>query len=134
VKAAFDHMMVQSGITSALPLPVSSGLAPKAGSSARGTSADPPLPDTNPLALSQHIAALLRSALGQPQNQIETYEGVVTLRGVGIKVSNAQGHITLAGAVEKSEWVQQAQDIAAQVPGVRGVTNRLVAAALLDWD
>jgi hypothetical protein len=36
--------------------------------------------------------------------------------------------------VEKSEWVQQAQDIASQVAGVRGVTNRLVASALLDWD
>jgi len=134
VKAAFDHMMVQSGITAALPLPVSSGLAPQAGSSALGKSADSPLPDTNPLALSQHIAELLRAALGQPQHMIETYEGVVTLRGVGIKVSNAMGEITLAGSVEKSEWVQQAQDIAAQVPGVRGVTNRLVAAAMLDWD
>ena len=60
--------------------------------------------------------------------------GVVTLRGVGIKVSNEMGQITLAGAVEKSEWVQQAQDIASQVAGVRGVTNRLVASALLDWD
>jgi hypothetical protein len=134
VKAAFDHMMVQSGITSALPLPVSSSMAPLPSSSALGKSAASPLPDSNPLALNQHVAELLRSALGQPQNQIETYEDVVTLRGVGIKISNAQGHITLAGAVEKSEWVQQAQDIAAQVPGVRGVTNRLVAAALLDWD
>ncbi len=134
VKAAFDHMMVETGITTALPMPISTATSQPPVSSELVKGASVPSSTSNPLALSQHIAELLRSALGQPQNMIETYEGVVTLRGVGIKVSNAQGQITLAGAVKKSEWVQQAQDIASQVPGVRGVTNRLVASALLDWD
>jgi len=134
LKAAFDHMMVETGITTARPKPIGTATSAPPVSSAIVKGAPVPSSTPNPLALSQHIAELLRSALGQPQNMIETHEGVVTLRGVGIKVSNAQGQITLAGAVEKSEWVQQAQDIASQVPGVRGVTNRLVAAALLDWD
>ena len=134
VKAAFDHMMVQTGVTKAMSKPISTAKAQHPVPPTLAKSASQPPISTNPLALSQHIAELLRAALGQPHNMIETYEGVVTLRGVGIKVSNEMGQITLAGAVEKSEWVQQAQDIASQVAGVRGVTNRLVASALLDWD
>lgn len=133
LKAAFDHMMIQVGVTTRAPVSIHATTQAQVAAFPNPSIATvPPLND--PLALSQHIAELLRSALGQPQNRIETYEGVVTLRGVGIKVSNEQGQITLAGAVEKSEWVQQAQDIAAQVPGVRGVTNRLVAASLMEWD
>lgn len=133
LKAAFDHMMIQVGVTTRAPVSIHATTQAQVAAFPNPSIATvPPLND--PLALSQHIAELLRSALGQPQNRIETYEGVVTLRGVGIKVSNEQGQITLAGAVEKSEWVQQAQDIAAQVHGVRGVTNRLVAASLMEWD
>jgi cytochrome c5 len=134
VKAAFDHMMVQTGVTTAMPKPISNARSQQQGTPTLAQRASLPPPTANPLALSQHIAELLRAALGQPQNLIETYEGVVTLRGVGIKISNAMGEITLAGSVEKSEWVQQAHDIASQVPGVSGVINRLVAASLLEWD
>ncbi len=63
------------------------------------------------IAVSQSLAERLRAALGKPDNRIETYEGVVTLRGVGIKVETRAGiapfpaacrRLSLSGAPARS--------------------------------
>ena len=84
--------------------------------------------------LSVRIAERLRAVLGKPHNRIETYEGVVTLRGVGIKVETRAGVATLSGSVHESEHIPRAGEIAAAMPGVKQVVNRVISASMLEWD
>ncbi len=89
---------------------------------------------TTDLSISQALAERLRAALGKPDNRIETYEGVVTLRGVGIKVETRAGVATLSGSVHEAETIRRAGEIAAAMPGVKQVVNRVISAGMLEWD
>ena len=86
------------------------------------------------LAVSLALAERLRALLGKPDNRIETYEGVVTLRGVGIKVETRAGVVTLSGSVHESDYIRRAGEIAAAMPGVKQVVNRVISAGMLEWD
>jgi cytochrome c5 len=85
-------------------------------------------------AISTVLAERLRAALGKPDNRIESYAGVVSLRGVGIKVETRSGVTTLAGTVHDAEIIKRAGEIAAASPGVKRLVNRLISAALFEWD
>jgi len=131
--ALVDYMLDRAGVTaSGLPALATADRAetqqPLAASPASGTA---PFSDDT---LSQHLAAALRTQLGQPGNAIEYYDHVFTVRGLGIKVRSDQGVITLSGTVEKTEQIEQAQAIASAMPGVRRVVNRMLSAALMEWD
>ena len=136
-RAAVDYMLHAIGHADlplaplaarpAQPAAVASATAATSGASTGGTS-------TTDLSISQALAERLRAALGKSDNRIETYEGVVTLRGVGIKVETRAGVATLSGSVHEAETIRRAGEIAAEMPGVRQVVNRVISAGMLEWD
>ena len=56
------------------------------------------------------------------------------MRGIYIRVGTRDGMVILMGVVERSDTVKRAEALARSVEGVRGVTNRLVTAGMLDFD
>lgn len=131
-RAAVDYMLRAVGHAD---LPLAPLAAPPvrtvAVDSTRATANGLPATD---LSISQALAERLRAALGKPDNLIETYEGVVTLRGVGIKVETRAGVATLSGSVHEAETIRRAGEIAAAMPGVKQVVNRVISAGMLEWD
>lgn len=136
-RAAVDYMLHAIGHADlalapqaarpAQPAAVASAMAATSGASTGGAS-------TTDLSISQALAERLRAVLGKPDNRIETYEGVVTLRGVGIKVETRAGVATLSGSVHDAETIPRAGEIAAAMPGVKRVVNRVISAGMLEWD
>jgi len=136
-RAAVDYMLHAIGHADlalaplagrpAQPAAVASAMAATGGASTGGAS-------TTDLSTSQALAERLRAVLGKPDNRIETYEGVVTLRGVGIKVETRAGVATLSGSVQEAETIRRAGEIAAAMPGVKQVVNRVISAGMLEWD
>lgn len=132
-RAAVDYMLRAAGFAD-LPLAPSVAQTPRSGSAVVGSmNAGEAAPATD-LAISQALAERLRAALGKPDNRIETYEGVVTVRGVGIKVETRAGVATLSGSVHEAELIRRAGDIATAMPGVKQVVNRVISAGMLEWD
>jgi cytochrome c5 len=86
------------------------------------------------LQISRLVAERLRQKLGQLEARLDEYQGVITVRGLGIKVSTTHGVSTLSGTIKEGDVSSQAELIAASTPGVRKVQNRLIAAALFEWD
>lgn len=131
-RAIVDYMLNLTGNPDTPMHPVTSGVATaRAGDVPMAGSGQAPTSDAD---LSVRIAERLRAALGKPDNRIETYEGVVTLRGVGIKVETREGVATLSGSVHDSEHIRRAGEIAAKMPGVKQVVNRVISAGMLEWD
>ena len=83
----------------------------------------------------EDLALGLRRHLGQPGQVIERIDEQTRLiRGLGIRVQSNLGQVTLSGTVEETRLVQQAESWVLQQAGVLGVTNRLVAAGVFEWD
>ncbi len=132
VRALVDYMLERAG-ANAPSAPAAASRSPAAASpspAAAGQANSAPSGDD----LSLQLATVLRDRLGQAGNAIEHYDHVFTVRGLGIKVRNDQGVITLSGTVSQTEQIEQAQAIAQATPGVRQVINRMLSAALMEWD
>jgi cytochrome c5 len=89
------------------------------------------------LQISRAVAQRLLQQLGKASGgatRLDEYEGVVTVRGVGIKVSTQGGVTTLSGTVKEGPISTQAEQLAASTRGVQQVINRMISAALFEWD
>ena len=89
------------------------------------------------LQISRAVAQRLLQQLGKASGsaaRLDEYEGVVTVRGVGIKVSTQGGVTTLSGTVKEGPISTQAEQLAASTRGVQQVVNRMISAALFEWD
>lgn len=80
------------------------------------------------------VAERLRAALGKPDMRLDLYEGIITIRGLGIKVDTRDGATTLSGVVQDAGLLAPAESIAGGVPGVKRIINRLISGAMLDFD
>lgn len=130
-RAIVDYMLRAAGQPDVAAQPLTAAAPPSQGDLPASSAGGAPGTDE---AISTALAERLRAAFGKPDHRIETYEGVVTLRGVGIKVQTRAGVTTLAGTLHDGEIIRRAGEIAASFPGVRQVVNRLIPAASLDWD
>lgn len=136
VRAIVDYMLQRSGNTAQAPQATVNPSTQKQATPvpvtpARVTLSAAPRSD---LALSQDVAARLLEQLGEGHARLDEYQGVITVRGVGIKVSAQSGVVTLAGSVKEGAISQQAEAIATATAGVGRVVNRLIAAPLFEWD
>ena len=130
VRAAVDHMLFQSGHRDA-PLARAGALAP--GAASAPTAAPRAVDDGT---ITAAVAEALRAArdISPPSAQIETYDGVTTIRGVGIKVETRAGVVTLQGVVEESKVISRAEAVARAVAGVKAVDNKLIASSIFEHD
>ncbi|HEY6240911.1 MAG TPA: BON domain-containing protein, partial [Burkholderiales bacterium] len=85
-------------------------------------------------AITEGVAGALRREVAPPDAKIETYEGVTTVGGVGIKIQTRMGVVTLSGMVKNAEIVERAEAIARAVEGAKSVDNKLVSATIFEWD
>ena len=131
-RAAVDYMLRAIGQADPVMAPLASQSSPRSNAAMAAVSAT--ASPGSDLAVSLALAERLRAVLGKPDNRIETYEGVVTLRGVGIKVETRAGVVTLSGSVHESDYIRRAGEIAAAMPGVKQVVNRVISAGMLEWD
>lgn len=102
-------------------------------SASRVAAAKPPRELTD-LEISTSVAERLRKSLGSANNTLDEYEGIVTVRGVGIKVHTERGITTLTGSLKEGAHIEKAQSIAATTTGVTQVVNKLIAASVFEWD
>jgi len=136
VRAAVDYMLLRAGYRDVLPTrPRPAAATPSA--TERG--APTPERQTTPVddkTITANVAEALRRApdISPPNAQLETYEGVTTIRGVGIKVETRDGVVTLRGVIDDVKVISRAEAVASSVGGVRGVDNKLVQAALFEHD
>ena len=132
-RAIVDYMLAASGNANA-PLVARPSAAPPAGTVAGAPVASPVPVAIGDEALSQRVAERLHAALGKPGSRLDPYQGVITIRGIGIKVETQQGVTILAGVVEDAAVIQQAEALAAAIPGVTRIVNRMVTGGMLDFD
>lgn len=87
-------------------------------------------------AITAGVADALRKSrdIAPPNAQVETYDGVTTVRGTGIRVETREGVVTLHGVVEHATVVARAEAIARSVGGVKGVDNKLIASSIFEHD
>ncbi|MBL8381665.1 MAG: BON domain-containing protein [Burkholderiales bacterium] len=131
VRAVVDYMLAAAGQASAVARARPPAAAGGAGPAATLPAAAPGGDDT---AITAAVAARVRAAHAPPGATLDVYDGVTTIRGLGVKVETRAGVVVLSGALEHAELIERIARLAAQVPGVTGVVNRMIAAAMLDWD
>jgi len=135
VRAAVDYMLLRAGYRDVLPT------RPRVATRAPEPAAGPATPEkqTGPVddrTITANVAEALRRSpdISPPNAQLETYEGVITVRGAGIKVETRDGVVTLRGVIDDVKVISRAAAVARSVGGVRGVDNKLVQAALFEHD
>jgi len=132
VRAAVDYMLLRAGYRDALPTrPRTPARAVEP--TAVATAPTGPVDDWT---ITANVAEALRKAsdISPPNAQLETYEGVTTVRGVGIKVETRDGVVTLQGMVDNVNVIRRAEAVAKTIGGVRGVDNKLIQAAVFEHD
>jgi len=143
VQAIVDYMLQRAGHANT---PMQADVRAAVGQSA--PSSPSPAPTSTPnspqgagpvrdLQISRAVAQRLLQQLGKASGsaaRLDEYEGVVTVRGVGIKVSTQGGVTTLSGTVKEGPISTQAEQLAASTRGVQQVVNRMISAALFEWD
>ena len=136
VRAAVDYMLLLAGYRDALPAqPRPAAATPRAAERGAPTPERQMAP-VDDKTITANVAEVLRGApdISPPNAQLETYEGVTTIRGVGIKVETRDGVVTLRGVIDDAKVISRAEALARTVSGVRGVDNKLVQAALFEHD
>jgi cytochrome c5 len=135
VRAAVDYMLVHSGYRDA---PAGT---PRDAARAETVAAAAPAPErrVGPVddrtIVADVAAALLKARDVSPLNaQLETYEGVTSVRGTGIKIEARDGVVTLRGMVEQAGVIARAEAIARTIGGVKAVDNKLIASSLFEHD
>ena len=135
VKAIVDFMLQRSGIARTSTLAAMPTEAPPF---ARKVTAPHNLANTTlpiqDIEISRSLGQHLLKQLGSPEARLDEYQGVITVRGLGIKVQTLAGVATLSGTVKEGPISTQAEHIAISTPGVRQVVNRMISAALFEWD
>ena len=143
VQAIVDYMLqraghantpLQTAVTAAVGQSSPSSPSPATTSISASTQVTGPVQD---LQISRAVAQRLLQQLGKASGsaaRLDEYEGVVTVRGVGIKVSTQGGVTTLSGTVKEGPISTQAEQLAASTRGVQQVVNRMISAALFEWD
>ncbi len=143
VQAIVDYMLqraghantpLQAAVTAAVGQAAPSSPSPAPTSTPASTQVAGPVQD---LQISRAVAQRLLQQLGKASGsaaRLDEYEGVVTVRGVGIKVSTQGGVTTLSGTVKEGPISTQAEQLAASTRGVQQVVNRMISAALFEWD
>ncbi|HEY6721525.1 MAG TPA: c-type cytochrome [Burkholderiales bacterium] len=127
VMSAVDYMVAQAGFKP--------GLYPEAVEVAKADSSTPKAPlAIDDQAITDGVAKALRREVAPPDAKIETYEGVTTVGGVGIKIRTRMGVVTLDGMVKSAEIVERAEAIAKAVDGVKNVDNNLIPATIFESD
>ena len=127
VRAAVDYMLKRVGFRDHLAV---RQVTPPPASTVAARTTGARVDDAT---LVNRVAEMLKKTLA-PDARIELYDGEATVRGLNIRVGARDGVVTLAGALQKSEFIARAQAIAAAVGGVRGVESRLIAAGMLEFD
>lgn len=131
-RAIVDFMLAATGNADA-PLAGAPRPAPAAPHPAGVAAAGLPVPATD-AGLAQAVAERLRAVLGKPEMRLDPYQGVIAIRGVGFKVEVRDGVTILAGVIDDASLIARAEEVAAAVPGVTRIINRMVAAAMFDFD
>ena len=143
VQAIVDYMLqraghantpMQAAVRAAVGQSAPSSPSPASTSTPASTQVAGPVQD---LQISRAVAQRLLQQLGKASGgttRLDEYEGVVTVRGVGIKVSTQGGVTTLSGTVKEGPISTQAEQLAASTRGVQQVVNRMISAALFEWD
>jgi BON domain len=127
-----DYMLLQAGYAD-VPVTRPRAAAPLA------TAAPAPENRTRPAddaAITAGVADALRKSrdIAPPNAQVETYDGVTTVRGTGIRVETREGVVTLRCVVEHAPVVARAEAIARSVGGVKAVDNKLIASSIFEHD
>ncbi len=133
IKAVVDYMLREVGYADGGSGSETADRRQSAGEASRrseGATAKPVDDQT----VTARVAEALRTAIGPPGAKIETYDGVTTVRGVGVKIRTRDGAVTLSGTVENAEVIRRAEAIAQAVAGVKKVENKLISAAIFQWD
>lgn len=132
VRAAVDYMLLQAGYPD-VPVTVPRAVARAATAAAAPESRTRPVDDRTIIA---GVAEALRQSrdIAPPNAQVETYDGVTTVRGIGIRIEARDGVVTLRGVVEHAPVVARAEAIARSVDGVRAVDNKLIASSIFEHD
>jgi len=135
VRAAVDYMLAQAGYRDA------PATGPREAARAESLAAAVPPPERRAAPVDDRTIvagvadALLKARDVSPPNaQLETYEGVTTVRGAGIKIEAREGVVTLRGVVEQASVIPRAEAIALAVAGVKAVDNKLIASSLFEHD
>jgi len=135
VRTAVDYMLTQAGYRDA---PVTGS---RESVRAETVAAVAPAPERRAAPVDDRTlvadvaAALLKARdVAPPNAQLETYDGVTTVRGTGIKVEARDGVVTLRGVVEQANVVGRAEAIARGISGVKAVDNKLIASSLFEHD
>ena len=135
VRAAVDYMLTQAGYRDA------PATAPREAARTGTVAAAAPAPerrmdpvDDRTIVADVATALLKARDVSPPNAQLETYEGVTTVRGTGIKIEARDGVVTLRGVVEQASVVGRAEAIARTVGGVKAVDNKLIASSLFEHD
>jgi len=132
VTSTVDYMLVRSGYDPrALPA-VSPVQREEPAAEARSSTARSP--DVDDKTITASIAEALRRDIAPPGAKVETYAGTTIVRGVGIKIETHAGVVVLSGMVPNAEVIERAEKIAKAADGVRSVENKLVPAAIFEWD
>jgi len=143
VQAIVDYMLQRAGhantpmqadVRAAVGQTAPSSPSPASTSTPNSPQGAGPVQD---LQISRAVAQRLMQQLGKASGsaaRLDEYEGVVTVRGVGIKVSTQGGVTTLSGTVKEGPISTQAEQLAASTRGVQQVVNRMISAALFEWD
>jgi cytochrome c5 len=138
-RAIVDYMLAASGnanapLAAVLPAAGPALLVPNAAAASPALAAAGTAISATDEALSQIVAERLLAALGKPEMRLDPYQGVITIRGIGIKVETQQGVTILAGVLHDASLIARAEALAAAVPGVTRIVNRMVSGAMLDFD
>ena len=135
VRAAVDYMLAQAGYRDAPATALREATRTETVAAAAPAPERRAGPVDDRTIVADVAAALLKARDVSPPNaQLETYEGVTTVRGAGIKVEARDGVVTLRGVVEQASAIPRAEAIARAIGGVKAVDNKLIASSLFEHD
>lgn len=80
------------------------------------------------------VAQQIPSSLGKNNSRIQIDDGLVHLRGIGMKVQTLGGVTSLTATVGEPNTIPQAEAAAIATPGVTKVSNKLIPASMFERD
>ncbi|HTQ73203.1 MAG TPA: c-type cytochrome [Burkholderiales bacterium] len=129
VMAAVDYMVAQAGLKPGLrPEPAAAPLLPAE------TVAAAPAAAFDDRTATTRVAEALLAQLAPPGSKIEMQDDAALVGGLGIRVATREGVVWLRGMVKTAEIIDRAEAIARSEGGDRKVENKLISAALFEWD
>ena len=127
VMSAVDYMVAQAGLRPALVVE-----APQV--TPLESVPPPALTAPDDETITAHVAEALRAQLAPPDAKVEVRRWMASVGGLGVKVATRGGVVWLAGTVKSPEIAERAEAIARSAGGGRKVENKLIPAAIFEWD